>query len=226
MPWDRGRVQHRRLPDGTSFELYVPARPPTQVLVSVLPVNDPVVPRLRAIELFGDLAETQGMLVLAPCFAYASDFRFLAGATVRYDLVLLSMIADVARDYPVADTVSLFGFSAGGQFAHRFLYVHPKRLDRVVVGAPGGVTLPDVAERWPDGVADLPAVFGKVFDPAAVRRPRTLLYVGDQDVRLARVRALHHAWLAAGIPHRYVEIPNTDHVIGDAALAHAFFGHD
>ena len=66
------------------------------------------------------------------------------------------------------------------------------------------------------------------FSLEEVRRPRVLLIVGAEDVtvedlnqspwamhagstRLGRARSLHAAWLAAGIEHEYVEVPEAGH---------------
>ena len=232
MSFDAARVQERHLADGTSFDVYVPSRRAERLLISVLPVLEPIVPRCWGVELPTAMAEEHGYLILSPCFDYRSGFQMLGiGGPVRHDLLVLEMIDDVARDFQVAtDWLSLFGYSAGGQFAHRFLYVHAERVGQVAIGAPGAVTLPSMDHQWPLGVADLPEVAGKAFDLSAVRRPRILLFVGDQDndpddpsldrteeasaygrTRLERVQRLHAAWLDANIPHEYVEVPGVKH---------------
>ncbi|MGH9173262.1 MAG: hypothetical protein ACRD1H_02830, partial [Vicinamibacterales bacterium] len=145
MSFDVARIQERHLSDGTRFDIYVPSRRPTRVLVSAIPVIEAVLPRSVGVELAGTFAEEHAYLVLSPAFDYQSGFQLLGvGGPVRHDLLLLRMLDDVARDGLVStDRVSLFGYSAGGQFAHRFLYLHSERLDQVAIGAPGGVTLPD-----------------------------------------------------------------------------------
>jgi hypothetical protein len=235
MSFDATRVQERRLPDGTSFDVYVPIRPAARLLVTVIPVIDGVAPRSEGVEAPADFADDHGYLVLSTCFDAESGFHLLGvGGSVRHDLVVLQMIADVATEYDIpTDRVSLFGYSAGGQFAHRFLYVHPERLEQVVVGAPGAVTLPHADQAWPRGVADLATVTGAALDIAAIQRVRTLLYIGGQDddpddpsldqdpmaaafgtTRLARVRRLHTAWDDAGIGHEYIEVPGVRHMDG------------
>jgi pimeloyl-ACP methyl ester carboxylesterase len=179
MPFDASRVRERRLPDGASFDLYVPPGEAACLLVSVLPVSEPDVPRALAIELFADFADAHGCLVLAPGFAYESDFRLMLGESVRWDLRLLAMVEDIGRAHAIdVARFDLVGYSAGGQFAQRFLYAHPERLGQVAIGAPGRVALPSAAERWPDGVADLGQLTGRAFDPEAMRCPRILLWVG------------------------------------------------
>jgi pimeloyl-ACP methyl ester carboxylesterase len=228
------RVHAYQLADGTPYDLYVPATytggdQPFRLLVSVLPVH-PNIPRYRALELFGDFAAAARRLVLAPRFDIHSGFQFLGlGTPERYDLRLLQMVDAVARSHTLATPLfELFGYSAGGQFAHRFLYLHGEHLRSVVIGAPGNVTLPRTDEPWPAGLAKMADIGGKEVDLTGGQWPDILLFVGDQDVttelldqdaaanrfgrtRLERARTLHHAWLKASIPHQYHEVAGMGH---------------
>jgi pimeloyl-ACP methyl ester carboxylesterase len=234
MALETTHIQASRLDDGTTFDVYVPPLAdqcaPAGLLVSVLP-RHAAVPKYQALELFSDFADTHRRLVLAPHFEFDSGFQRLGiGGPVRYDLRLLRIVDEVARRYGLATKrFDLFGYSAGGQFAHRFLYVHPERLRAVAVGAPGTVTLPTTDDVWPTGVANLAELTGRGYALAEVRRPRIMLYVGERDVtpealaqteeanrlgrtRVDRARTLHEAWLAAAIPHAYVEVPGMGHM--------------
>jgi poly(3-hydroxybutyrate) depolymerase len=96
-------------------------------------------------ERFVDFADHNRYIVVAPYFVEEHRFGDLGlGASLyRSDLRLLEVIAEVRKELPVeAGPFDLFGFSGGGQFAHRFLYVHPAELRTVVVGAtvPGAPT--------------------------------------------------------------------------------------
>ena len=233
MVLDAAQIHTGQLADGATYDLYVPptydGRHAFRVLVSVLPV-EPSVPRYLAVELFRDYATTHRRLVLAPRFDFESGFQFLGiGKPVRHDLGLLRMVEAVAGRHTVEnDRFDLFGYSAGGQFAHRFLYLHRERLRTVAVGGLGTVTLPSMTDPWPAGLADLREVAGTDADLTPERWPRILLFIGDQDVtleyvntsawanrsgrtRLDRARTLHAAWLASGIPHTYVEVPGMGH---------------
>ncbi|MGL4285993.1 MAG: alpha/beta hydrolase, partial [Phreatobacter sp.] len=80
---------------------------------------------------FIPFAERQRTIVLAPLFpagiehpADVSSYKMIVPCSVRYDLVLLSMIEEMKARYRIGgDRFGLLGFSGGGHFAHRFLYL-------------------------------------------------------------------------------------------------------
>src|SRR5215218_5627293 len=155
------QVHADQLADGTPYDLYVPATytggdHAFRLLVSVLPVH-PNIPRYRALELFGDFAAAARRLVLAPRFDINSGFQSLGlGTPERYDLRLLQMVDAVAGSHALeSPSFELFGYSAGGQFAHRFLYLHRERIRAIAIGAPGTVTLPTALEPWPAGLGNI-----------------------------------------------------------------------
>lgn len=139
---------------------------------------------------FAGFARRTHCIVLAPLFPVGvrgdgnrNGFKYMAEGDIRYDRVLLSMVAEVEARYGLAfERFALFGYSGGGQFAHRFLYLHPHRLWAVSVGAPGSVTLPDPSRDWWVGVRDLEAHFGIRFDAAAVARVPVQVVVGEADL--------------------------------------------
>ncbi|ERS96724.1 hypothetical protein HMPREF1624_06933 [Sporothrix schenckii ATCC 58251] len=135
-------------------------------------------------------AEANGCAVLAPFFPANMDgphdldaYKVLRSQTLRSDRVLLAILDEVAVVWPgiATETVYLGGFSGGGQFAHRFLYLYPERLAAVGVGAPGRATRLDDAQNWPDGIKDVEAVFGRAVDRAAVARVAIQIAVGSED---------------------------------------------
>lgn len=69
-------------------------------------------------------ADSKGYILLCPTFT-GDTFRLLAGGE---DLLLLDMIAELRRNYSLADRFFLGGFSAGAQFAHRFAFRYPSLL--------------------------------------------------------------------------------------------------
>ncbi|RYO92948.1 hypothetical protein DL766_010414 [Monosporascus sp. MC13-8B] len=131
--------------------------------------------------------------VLAPLFPAGMEgphdvdsYKVLRSPTSRSDLALLAVLEEVAHRWPGIDTDRIYmtGFSGGGQFALRFLYLYPERLAAVSVGAPGRVTQLDDALAWPRGVADV----AQLFDGVEVRRDSIAkvpiqLVVGGDDTK-------------------------------------------
>jgi pimeloyl-ACP methyl ester carboxylesterase len=101
-------------------------------------------------------AERRGAILVVPKFTseFYPDFQRLGIATHQY--------ADVALDRIVADvegivrltfpTFCLFGFSGGGQFAHRYALVRPERVAALAVAAAGWYTWPSSDQRFPRGL--------------------------------------------------------------------------
>jgi pimeloyl-ACP methyl ester carboxylesterase len=193
---------------------------------------------LSYLEQFVGFADRHDYILLAPVFSATKRYQVLGiGGASRSDLRLLDLIDEVSDQHGLdAECFDLFGYSGGGQFAHRFLYLHPRRLGSVVVGAPGTVTVPSRRYPWPAGVASLSEQADAAFDLETIRRARIMLIVGKDDLglddlnqseramrfgvtRLGRARTLHAAWQVAGIPHKYVEVPGVGHRLGETLLA-------
>jgi poly(3-hydroxybutyrate) depolymerase len=138
---------------------------------------------------FADLADNTRCVVLAPLFPAGvgdpndvHNYKLIDYHGIRFDRVLLDMIAEVGHRWPVAtDRFYLHGFSGGGQFAHRFLYLHPNRLAGVSIGAPGSVTLLDRTTAWPQGTADIGTRFGIDVSLDALREVPVRLLIGASD---------------------------------------------
>jgi pimeloyl-ACP methyl ester carboxylesterase len=220
------------------YYLYVPASydgtHPLRLLVSVH--GDQRGARAYA-QHFAAFAEKHGYLVLAPLFGWEVDYQRLGlRGLVRADLRLLELVDEVAQEFRIdSDRFDLFGFSGGGQFAHRFLYFHPDRIRSLVVGAPGTVTLPSNDVQWPAGLGGIDQLDQTKLDLAAIQAARTMFVVGSEDTeleglnrsrianlsgpnRLERARTLHQAWDSAGIPHQYLEISGLGHLLDDRIL--------
>lgn len=140
-------------------------------------------------DFFSDFAEATNTVVVAPLFPAGlghdqevDDYKLLRANSIRFDLIALSMVAEVAARYAVdARRFLLFGFSGGAHFAHRFFYGHPERLSAVVVGAPGSVTLPQPDRQWWVGLAGFAEIFGHEPDWAAISQVPIHLAVGRED---------------------------------------------
>ena len=140
-----------------------------------------------------DLADRVGAAVLAPLFPAGindpndmQNYKMLLYEGIRYDLILLSIIDEVAARWPGIATEKFFltGYSGGGQFALRFFYLHPTRLEAVSIGAPGIVTELDNTLKWPRGIKDVQSLFGglSVDLPSLQKVGGVQLFVGGDDV--------------------------------------------
>jgi predicted peptidase len=134
--------------------------------------------------------EEHRTVVLAPLFPAGIEdpedlhnYKFIDYRGIRFDELLLSMVEEVAHRFPVdSRRFFLHGFSGGGQFTHRFLYLHPDRLIAASVGAPGRITLLDDDQPWWLGTGGFEQLFGRQPDVDAIKRVRIQLVVGADDV--------------------------------------------
>lgn len=139
---------------------------------------------------FADFAEENGVIVLCPLFPAnicfpgdLSSYKMLRDGDLHYDAVMLDMIAEMQEKYRIAgDRVMMYGFSGGGHFTHRFLYLHPERLLAASIGAPGVVTLLDFDHDFWVGVRDFEKVFGKPVDVEAIRKVAVQMVIGGDDL--------------------------------------------
>jgi pimeloyl-ACP methyl ester carboxylesterase len=208
-------------------------------------------------DLFAPLAERHGLIVLAPLFPCGIDdprdrenYKYIEYGDIRFDHIVLSMVDEVAERYGiVADRFGLFGFSGGAHFAHRFLYLHPQRLDAVSICSPGSVTLLDENAPWWVGVADVEARFGCRLDLPAMRAAQVHVGVGGDDdatweithkpgspvwmdgandagvTRVERAASLERSLRAAGMDPCFDVLPGIRHERDYlVAAAAAFFG--
>jgi len=195
---------------------------------------------------FVALAEETGCVVLAPLFAPAggaanpdpNGFKFLRSSHADYDRVLLDLVEVAGERLACArERFFLFGFSGGAQFAHRFLYVHPTRLNAVSIAAPGMVTLIDPARPAWVGTQGLGALCGNDLDLPQVQRVAVQLLVGSDDAnshvggagrelydhaggnRVERLRTLRTNYQAYGIRVSHREVPGAGHDFEPLAAA-------
>jgi poly(3-hydroxybutyrate) depolymerase len=154
---------------------------------------------------FVDFGEREQCVILAPLFPCGiiepgelNNYKFIEFHGIRYDHVLLAMIDEISALYRLrADRFLLHGFSGGGHFAHRFFYLHPKRLLGVSIGAPGVVTLLDEDHDWWVGVRDLEERFGIPLDVPAMREVAVHMVIGGEDTETweITIEPGHKRWM-------------------------------
>jgi poly(3-hydroxybutyrate) depolymerase len=172
-----------------SYYLYVPRgfAPGGPVLVSVHGASRGAEAHAQA---WTEIAERHNLVVIAPLFDTHNfpDYQRLNFKGSRADLALHQLLEEVGRLTGAdARQFYLYGFSGGGQFAHRYALIHPERLARVVVGAPGWWTLPDDSLAYPLGVKKTAGVPADVkFQVAEMLRLPLAVIVGEQDTERDR----------------------------------------
>ena len=78
--------------------------------------------------------------------------------------------------------IYLFGFSGGGQLAHRYAFAYPERVAAVAIGAAGWYTFPEPARAYPFGIATAAPGLPPMQPERFLRIPACVL-IGERDVR-------------------------------------------
>lgn len=141
-------------------------------------------------EAFSGFAKWNDCIVLCPLFPAGvrgdgnrDGFKHLVEADIRYDRILLDMVAEVGEKFGCDfSRFALFGYSGGGQFVNRFAMLHPEHLWAVSIGAPGSVTLIDPQQGWWVGTQDFEVRFGKPMNLEALRRLPVHMIAGKADI--------------------------------------------
>ncbi|RXK34824.1 hypothetical protein M231_07925 [Tremella mesenterica] len=177
-------------------------------------------------------AEEKGVVLLAPLFP--CDDRYPDGVdnykrlhwetpngVARYDLLLLDAIDYISKRWGFVQTerFGLLGFSGGGQFTHRFMYVHPHRLWAASIGAPGQATFLE-QKPWPKGISNSSSLFSHPIEPVSFRGLPIQLIVGSADTlprvgevvtRYDVIQKLRGQFEEGGIEHEWVVVDGVGH---------------
>ncbi len=139
---------------------------------------------------FSKFANENKFVVLSPLFpvgingdGFSDGYKVIQEGNTRYDVLLLKMIEDLqeASNYDFGKFY-LFGFSGGGQFTHRFFYLHPDKLSAVSIGAPGLIAKIDNRKVWPFGTGDMKKKFGTILNLKKMREVSVQIIVGEEDL--------------------------------------------
>lgn len=184
-----GRIEWHAL-DGDSglrYALYLPAGPQAgrPIFVSVHGISRNADEHLA---MFAPFADAQGVVMLVPVFDVRRfpGYQRLApnGGGERPLEVFERMLCEAARHTGADDRrIYLFGYSGGGQFAHRYAMARPERVAAYTVGAAGWYTFPESNRRYPHGLRHNAVLGVGGFDAEAFLRVPGWVLVGERDIR-------------------------------------------
>ncbi len=150
------------------------------------------------------LANASGYMIVCPLFpanilrdGNVEGYKYLREGDLRYDEILIDIVSEVRSAFEFARPRFLLGgFSGGGQFAHRFLYLYPELLEAVSIAAPGLVTLLDDSLSWWPGTGSMERAFDRPIDFEELKRVELQLIIGDQDHKntASAPRPSSHYW--------------------------------
>ncbi len=173
--------------DGLDYFVYVPknARVDSPVVAAVHGLR-----RSAAQQIFQLKAEAErcGMILFAPLFA-REQFRHFQTLTpnetgVFPETAFEAALEDCLARLELTDPqLFLFGFSGGAQFAHRYALTARRRLDKLVLMAPGWFTMPDPNLPFPYGIGASEELGKRQLDLKRALKCPTLLLVGERDTK-------------------------------------------
>lgn len=139
---------------------------------------------------FSEFGKWNDVAILCPIFPVGvrgdgarSGYKYMQEGDIRYDLLVLEMVKEVAEKYGQDwSSFAMFGFSGGGHFTHRFAILHPEKLWAASVGASGSVTLLDADKDWWVGIRNINEKFGITFNAEALAKVPVQMVVGDADL--------------------------------------------
>ena len=137
---------------------------------------------------FKQLAKHYGVVLVAPLLVKKrfADYQRLgqSGLGARPDRALRAILDEVG-DLTGADVrqIYLFGYSGGGQFAHRYAMAYPERVAAVAIGAAGWYTFPDPAASFPRGLKTRSQWLKSRLKPEAFLKVPMAAFVGERDTR-------------------------------------------
>ncbi len=169
------------------YHLYVPKKGGwgAPVLIAVHGISHRAKQQLRA---FKNMAECLGVVILAPLFSRQSfpAYQRLGVSKKKVplfpDQILNSMIEEVGNKTGArTERVFLFGYSAGGQFVHRYAMLQPEKVYAVAMGAPGWYTFPNPEPTFPRGLRIKSGMRQLKLEPENFLRVPMAVFVGELD---------------------------------------------
>ncbi len=173
---------------GFRYHLYTPSYggQGLPVLVAVHGISHRAKEQARA---FAQLAEQKGFVLIAPLFcrknfpAYQRLGVSQKNVPCYPDEALNILLEEIAEQKGFnTQKVYLFGYSAGGQFAHRYAMMYPEKVYSVATGAAGWYTFPDRQISFPRGLRTRTGFRGIELDPQRFLQVPMASFVGEKDV--------------------------------------------
>lgn len=119
----------------------------------------------RTIGRWIEIAEEQEQIVIVPAFDQQNyggfegpggGYRGLFGRIIGADEFVNLIVDRYISEFPsVEENIILFGHGSGGQFANRYLVLHPDRIYKAAISASSYYAFPDANVTWADGMQRL-----------------------------------------------------------------------
>ena len=251
-----GKIYHRTI-DGISqmdYIVYIPKErdDETKIMYTIHGISRNALEHIKG---FIPQAERHGTVLIAPLFLKTPFPRYQQlGTSVnqeRADMAFNNVLQDAHEwlEIPLAP-IRMFGFSGGGQFAHRYAMFYPKRIAKMVLAAPGWYSFPDPEQKYPYGIKPSTDWPNLTIAMEKFLQIPTLVMVGEEDglrdVDLNKARAIDafqglnrieraEHWTAAAralgrsydIPtdFRLEQVPNASHAY-ESYMAHPPFAEN
>ena len=165
------------------YYLYVPECEIRGVWVSVHGIS---INAKSHADMLASYAEQSGLLLVVPVFSkeHCPSYNIFGKAEngFRGDIRLLEILKEVQELTGIhTGQFFLMGYSAGGQFSHRFVMNYPEKVRAAVICSPGFFTFPTEEADYPYGLRGMSAATGRRYDQKAFLQVPMLINVGEED---------------------------------------------
>jgi len=138
-------------------------------------------------------ADENNWLIMAPHFdeeRFRRGYQRLNFKALRSDIRLNAIIDELGSHIPGLNIYSffLFGFSAGGQYVHRYVAMNPGQATAAVASASGWYMWPDKSLAYPLGINTGENPGGSKIDLKNYCSQKLLILVGGNDRRQGAFR--------------------------------------
>lgn len=182
-----GKIYHRTIAGMSQMDyiVYIPKErsDETRIMCTIHGISRNALEHIKG---FIPQAERYGSVIVAPLFPRINFPRYQQLGTSanqeRADMAFNNILQDAQEwlNLPSAP-ILIFGFSGGGQFAHRYAMFYPKRVAKMVLAAPGWYSFPDPEQKYPYGIKSSLNWPKLTFAMEKFLQIPTLVLVGEED---------------------------------------------